>query len=115
MKILKDKIRTFEVIKRNEEKVVSFFDEFKKEPLKEILREDCVFVENNSSGYFINFIKLSINDIIFLLLDLDPLDFQEKILDYVDTDDGAFPFCKTEEDAMKLLDELILYNYNNYK
>ena len=115
MKILKDKIRTFEVIKRNEEKVVSFFDEFKKGPLKEILREDCVFVENNSSGYFINFIKLSINDMIFLLLDLDPLDFQEKILDYVDANDGAFPFCKTEEDAMKLLDELILYNYNNYK
>ena len=52
---------------------------------------------------------------IFLLLDLDPLDFQEKILDYVDANDGAFPFCKTEEDAMKLLDELILYNYNNYK
>ena len=115
MKILKDKIRTFEVIKRNEEKVVSFFDEFKKGPLKEILREDCVFVENNSSGYFIHFIKLSINDMIFLLLDLDPLDFQEKILNYVDTEDGAFPYCKTEEDAMKLLDELILYNYNNYK
>ena len=115
MKILKDKIRTFEVIKRNEKKVVSFFGEFKKGHLKEILREDCVFVENNSSGYFINFIKLSINDIIFLLLDLDPLDFQEKILDYVDTKDGAFPYCKTEEDAMKLLDELILYNYNNYK
>lgn len=104
MKILKDKIRTFEVIKRNEEKVVSFFDEFKKGPLKEILREDCVFVESNSSGYFIHFMKLSINDMIFLLLDLDPLDFQEKILNYVDTDDGAFPFCKTEEDAMKLLD-----------
>ena len=115
MRILKNKIRTFEVIKRNEEKVVSFFDEFKKGPLKEILREDCVFVECNPSGYFINFIKLSINDMIFLLLDLDPLDFQEKILNYVDTEDGAFPFCKTEEDAMKLLDELILYNYNNYK
>ena len=115
MKILKDKIRTFEVIKRNEEKVVSFFNEFKKGPLKEIMLEDCVFVENNSSGYFIHFIKLSINDMIFLLLDMDPLDFQEKILNYVDTEDGAFPYCKTEEDAIKLLDELILYNYNNYK
>ena len=115
MRILKNKIRTFEVIERDEEKLVSFFNEFKKGPLKEILREDCVFVENNSSGYFINFIKLSINDIIFLLLDLDPLDFQEKILNYVDTEDGAFPYCKTEEDAIKLLDELILYNYNNYK
>ena len=115
MRILKNKIRTFEVIECDEKKVVSFFDEFKKGPLKEILREDCVFVENDSSGYFINFIKLSINDMIFLLLDLDPLDFQEKILNYVDTEDGAFPFCKTEEDAMKLLDELILYNYNNYK
>ena len=115
MKILKDKIRTFEVIKRNEEKVVSFFDEFKKGPLKEILREDCVFVKNNDSGYFIDFIKLETNAVIFLLLDLDPLDFQEKILDYVDADDGVFPYCKTEEDAMKLLDELILYNYNNYK
>jgi CRISPR/Cas system CSM-associated protein Csm4 (group 5 of RAMP superfamily) len=115
MRILKDKIRTFEVIKRNEEKVVSFFNEFKKGPLKEIMLEDCVFVENNSSGYFIHFIKLSINDMIFLLLDMDPLDFQEKILNYVDTEDGAFPYCKTEEDAIKLLDELILYNYNNYK
>ena len=115
MKILKDKIRTFEVIKRNEEKVVSFFNEFKKGPLKEIMLEDCVFVENNSSGYFIHFIKLSINDMIFLLLDMDPLDFQEKILNYVDTEDGAFPYCKTEEDAMRLLDELILYNYNNHK
>ena len=115
MRILKNKIRTFEVIERDEEKVISFFNEFKKGPLKKILLENCVFVDNNSSGYFINFIKLSINDMIFLLLDLDPLDFQEKILNYVDTEDGAFPFCKTEEDATKLLDELILYNYNNYK
>ena len=115
MIILKDKIRTFEVIKRNEEKVISFFDEFKKGPLKEILLENCVFVDCNRSGYFINFIKLSINDMIFLLLDLDALDFQEKILNYVDTEDGAFPYCKTEEDAMRLLDELILYNYNNHK
>ena len=115
MRILKNKIRTFEVIERDEGKVISFFNEFKKGPLKKILLENCVFVDNNSSGYFINFIKLSINDMIFLLLDLNPLDFQEKILNYVDTKDGAFPFCKTEEDAMKLLDELILYNYNNYK
>lgn len=115
MRILKNKIRTFEIIESDEEKTVMFFDEFKKGALKEILLENCVFVDNNSSGYFINFIKLSINDMIFLLLDLDPLDFQEKILNYVDTEDGAFPFCKTEEDAMKLLDELILYNYNNYK
>lgn len=115
MRILKNKIRTFEVIERDEEKIISFFDEFKKGPLKEILLENCVFVDNNSSGYFINFIKLSINDMIFLLLDLDPLDFQEKILNYVDTEDGAFPFCKTKEDAIKLLDELILYNYKIYK
>lgn len=52
---------------------------------------------------------------IFLLLELDTLDFQEKILNYVDTEDGSFPYCKTEKDAMKLLDGLILYNYNNYK
>ena len=78
MRILKDKIRTFEVIERDKEKIVRFFNEFKKGPLKEILLENCVFVDNNSSGYFINFIKLSINDMIFLLLDLDPLDFQEK-------------------------------------
>ena len=115
MKILKDKIRTFEVIESDEEKIVSFFNEFKKGPLKEIMLENCVFVDNSYSGYFINFTKLESNDTIFLLLDLDPLDFQEKILNYVDTEDGAFPFCKTEEDAMKLLDELILYNYNNYK
>ena len=115
MRILKNRIRTFEIIESDEEKNVRFFDEFKKGPLKEIMLEDCVFVDNSNDGYFINFIKLSINDMIFLLLDLDPLDFQEKILGYVDTEDGAFPFCKTEEDAMKLLDELILYNYNNYK
>ena len=115
MRILKDKIRTFEVIKRNEEKVVSFFNEFKKGPLKEIMLEDCVFVDNNINGYFIQFKKLSMNDMIFLLLDLDALDFQEKILNYVDTENGVFPYCKTEEDAMRLLDELILYNYNNHK
>ena len=115
MKILKDKIRTFEVIERDEEKIVSFFNEFKKGPLKEIMLEDCVFVDNSYSGYFIHFTKLESNDMIFLLLDLDPLDFQEKVLDYVDTEDGIFPYCKTEEDAMKLLDELILYNYNNHK
>ena len=115
MRILKNKIITFEVIERDEEKLVSFFNEFKKGPLKEIMLEDCVFVDNSYSGYFIHFTKLESNDMIFLLLDLDPLDFQEKILDYVDTEDGAFPYCKTEEDAIKLLDELILYNYNNYK
>ena len=115
MRILKDKIRTFEVIERDEEKIVSFFNEFKKGPLKEIMLENCVFVDNSYSGYFIHFKKLSINDMIFLLLDLDALDFQEKILNYVDTEDGAFPYCKTEEDAMRLLDELILYNYNNHK
>ena len=115
MRILKDKIRTFEVIESDEEKIVSFFNEFKKGPLKEIMLENCVFVDNSYSGYFINFTKLESNDTIFLLLDLDPLDFQEKILNYVDTEDGAFPYCKTEEDAMRLLDELILYNYNNYK
>lgn len=115
MRILKNKIRTFEVIKRNEEKVVSFFDEFNKGPLKEILREDCVFVENNISGYFIHFKKLESNNMIFLLLELDELDFQEKVLDYVDTENGIFPYCRTAEDAIKLLDELILYNYNNHK
>ena len=115
MRILKDKIRTFEIIKRDEEKIVRFFNEFKKGHLKEIMLEDCVFVDNNSSGYFIHFKKLSMNDMIFLLLDLDALDFQEKILNYVDTGNGAFPYCKTEEDAMRLLDELILYNYNNHK
>ena len=114
MRILKNKITTFEIIESDEEKTVRFFDEFKKGALKEIMLEDCVFVDNSNDGYFINFTKLSINDMIFLLLDLDPLDFQEKILDYV-AEDGAFPYCKTEEDAMKLLDELILYNYNNYK
>ena len=115
MRILKDKIRTFEVIESDEEKIVSFFNEFKKGPLKEIMLEDCVFVECNPSGYFIHFKKLSINDMIFLLLDLDALDFQEKILNYVDTEDGIFPYCRTAEDAIKLLDELILYNYKNYK
>lgn len=111
MRILKKKIRTFEVIERDEGKIVRFFDEFKKGPLKEIMLEDCVFVDNSYDGYFINFIKLETNDFIFLLLDLDPLDFQEKILGYVDTEDGAFPYCKTRENAIKLLDELILYNY----
>ena len=115
MRILKDKIRTFEVIESDEEKIVRFFDEFKKEPLKEIMLEDCVFLDDNNYGYFINFIKLETNTVIFILLDLDPLDFQEKILGYVDTEDGAFPYCKTEEDAIKLLDELILYNYKIYK
>ena len=115
MRILKNKIRTFEVIERNEEKIVSFFNEFKKGPLKEIMLEDCVFVDNSYSGYFIHFKKLSINNMIFLLLELDTLDFQEKILNYVDTEDGSFPYCKTEKDAMKLLDGLILYNYKNYK
>ena len=115
MRILKNKIITFEVIERDEEKLVSFFNEFKKGPLKDIMLEDCIFVDNSYSGYFIHFTKLESNDMIFLLLDLDPLDFQEKILDYVDTEDGIFPYCKTGEDAIKLLDELILYNYNNYK
>ena len=115
MRILKNKIRTFEVIERDEEKIVSFFNEFKKGPLKEIMLEGCVFVNNSRYGYFIHFIKLESNDMIFLLLDLDPLDFQEKILDYVDTEDGIFPYCRTAEDAIKLLDELILYNYKNYK
>ena len=115
MRILKNKIRTFEIIESDEEKTVMFFDEFKKGALKETMLEDCVFLDNNNDGYFINFIRLETNAVIFLLLDLDPLDFQEKILGYVDTEDGAFPYCKTEEDAIKLLDELILYNYNNYK
>lgn len=44
MRILKDKIRTFEIIECDEEKNVRFFDEFKKGPLKEIMLEDCVFV-----------------------------------------------------------------------
>ena len=115
MRILKNKITTFEIIESDEEKNVRFFDEFKKGPLKEIMLEDCVFVDNSNDGYFIHFVKLENNAMIFLLLELEPLDFQEKILDYVDTGDGAFPYCKTEEDAIKLLDELILYNYNNYK
>ena len=115
MRILKNKIRTFEIIESDEEKTVMFFDEFKKGPLKEIMLEDCVFVDNRNDGYFINFIRLETNAILFLLLDMDPLDFQEKILNYVDTEDGIFPYCRTAEDAIKLLDELILYNYNNYK
>ena len=85
------------------------------ESIKEIMLEDCVFLDNSNDGYFINFTRLETNAVFFILLDLDPLDFQEKILGYVDTEDGAFPYCKTEEDAIKLLDELILYNYNNYK
>ena len=43
MRILKNKIRTFEVIERDEEKVISFFNEFKKGPLKKnTVRELCV-------------------------------------------------------------------------
>lgn len=45
------------------------------------------------------------NDALFYLYNINRRSFQARILGY--SNNGGFPFCRTKEDALKLLDELL--------
>ena len=57
------------------------------------------------------------NDVLFEMLELNKTEFQNKILGYIDPNINFnnFPYCKTQEDALKLLNALIFLNYKNYE
>ena len=73
-------------------------------------------VQRDRSGWYVASVYFS-NEEIFSILVMDinnKYKFQETVLGYSEYF-GNFPYCRTAEDAIKLLDELILYNYNNHK
>ena len=75
-------------------------------------RIKCINVADNHQGYFINFTETH-NDYLFNLLKINKYEFQESILGY-HSSGGDFPYCRTKEDALLLLDNLILYYNENH-
>ena len=57
------------------------------------------------------------NDVLFEMLELNRTEFQNQILGYIDPNINFrnFPYCKTQEDVLKLFNALIYLNYKNYE
>ena len=81
-------------------------------PIKNLGDIISMILDGNYQGYFINFTETH-NDYLFNLLKINKYEFQESILGY-HSSGGDFPYCRTKEDALLLLDNLILYYNENY-
>lgn len=81
-------------------------------PIENLDRIKCINVAGNHQGYFIDFTETH-NDYLFNLLKINKYEFQESILGY-HSSSGDFPYCRTKEDALLLLDNLILYYNENH-
>ena len=81
-------------------------------PIKNLDNITSIILDSNLQGYFINFDGVS-NNYLFNLLKINKYEFQESILGY-HSSGGDFPYCRTKEDALLLLDNLILYYNENH-
>ena len=81
--------------------------------INSLLREGKLtfFLEKSPMGYYVEFyiipeVEYVGNDILFEKANVNKFDFQNRILGY-SMYFGVFPYCKTAEEAMKLLNEVI--------
>ena len=115
MKIIKKEINTLNV----NGDIISIKEEFL---IKKLTKLSCRYefrILKHSHGYYIerpyqDFQILSPsngNEILFSILNIERFSFQKEVLGYNLEKEGGFPFCKTKEDTIKLMNSIILYNY----
>ena len=112
MRIQKNKI----VYNVGQSPIVSFYYQRDKDFIENKFNiKDLVFsirgsIGNNGYGYYISLfhkgINMNSNGKLFDLENIDKYGFQKRILGYT-YEVGDFPICRTAEDAMKLLNELL--------
>ena len=89
------------------------YDKEKENRINSLLNEEKLtfFLEKGNMGYYVEFyiipeVEYVGNDILFEKANVNKFDFQNRILGY-SLRLGGFPYCKTAEDAIKLLNEVI--------
>ena len=112
MRIQKNKI----VYNKGESLVISFYDQRDKDFIENKFNiKDLLFSLRGTMGvnglrYYISLfhkgISINSNGKLFDLEDIDKYKFQKRVLGYT-YEVGDFPICETEEDAIKLLNELL--------
>ncbi len=112
MRIQKNKI----VYNKGESLVISFYDQRDKDFIENKFNiKDLSFSLRGAMGvnglrYYVSLfhkgISLSSNGKLFSLENIDKYEFQKRVLGYT-YKAGDFPDCKTPEDAMELLNELL--------
>lgn len=112
MKIIKKEINTLDIYGD----IISIKEEFLCKKFKNIHPQSLFKIIEGSYGYFIRKPgliddELYGNGFLFRILEIDRYEFQIKILGYTISPKGGFPFCKTKEDAIKLMNNIVLYNY----
>ena len=112
MRIQKNKI----VYNKDESLVISFYDQRDKDFIENKFNiKDLSFSLRGAMGvngliYYVSLfhkgISINSNGKLFDLEDIDKYKFQKRVLGYT-YEVGDFPICETEEDAIKLLNELL--------
>ena len=89
------------------------YDKEKENCINNLLNEEKLtfFLEKSPMGYYVEFyiipeVEYVGNDVLFEKANVNKFDFQNRILGY-SLRLGGFPYCKTAEDALKLLNEVI--------
>ena len=92
---------------------ILYYNKEKENRINSLLRQEKLtfFLEKGAMGYYVEFyiipeVEYVGNDILFEKANVNKFDFQNRILGY-SLHLGGFPYCKTAEDALKLLNEVI--------
>ena len=92
---------------------ILYYNKEEENRINNLLNEEKLtfFLEKGNMGYYVEFyiipeVEYVGNDILFEKANVNKFDFQNRILGY-SLRLGGFPYCKTAEDAMKLLNEVI--------
>ena len=92
---------------------ILYYNKEKENRINSLLREEKLtfFLRKGAMGYYVEFciipeVEYVGNDILFEKANVNKFDFQNRILGY-SLRLGGFPYCKTAEDALKLLNEVI--------
>ena len=91
---------------------ILYYNKEKENRINSLLREEKLrfFLRKGAMGYYVESCIISEveygNDILFEKANVNKFDFQNRILGY-SLRLGGFPYCKTAEDALKLLNEVI--------
>ena len=92
---------------------ILYYNKEKENRINSLLREEKLtfFLRKGAMGYYVEFciipeVEYVGNYILFEKANVNKFDFQNRILGY-SMRFGGFPYCKTAEDALKLLNEVI--------
>ena len=92
---------------------ILYYNKEEENRINNLLNEEKLtfFLEKSPMGYYVEFyiipeVEYVGNDILFEKANVNKFDFQNRILGY-SLRLGGFPYCKTAEDALKLLNEVI--------